>query len=73
MATLEGKNIYQEVFPSEAVLVLGNEANGISSEILREDFQKVTIPQRGGLTESLNVATAGAILLSEMSRGYFLV
>lgn len=67
---LEGKNIYQTKFPKEGVLVMGNEANGISSKIEKLISEKITIPQFGKVqrTESLNVATATAIFLSEFRR-----
>jgi TrmH family RNA methyltransferase len=68
---LKGDSVYDEKFPDNMIIVLGNEANGISSPILEKISKKVTIPQFGKLkeTESLNVATATAILLSEIKRG----
>ena len=67
---LDGENIYQQKLPSEAIIVLGNEANGISREVTDSILNKLTIPRFGKLqqTESLNVATATAILLSEFRR-----
>lgn len=67
---LEGKNIYSEKLISNAVIVLGNESNGISTPIQELITQKITIPRFGTLqeTESLNVATATAIVLSEFCR-----
>ena len=49
---------------------MGNEANGISQEVEAVITEKISIPRFGDLqaTESLNVATATAILLSEFSR-----
>ena len=49
---------------------MGNEANGISESVSKSITQKLTIPRFGKLqqTESLNVATATAILLSEFKR-----
>ena len=49
---------------------MGNEANGISPEIAKLIQTKITIPQFGHnqSTESLNVATATAIILSEFKR-----
>ena len=46
---------------------MGNEANGISPEIEKLIKNRLTIPRFGNLqkTESLNVATATAIVLSE--------
>ncbi len=53
-----------------SILVLGNEANGISERIEALVQRKLTIPQFGDQkqTESLNVATATAIFLSEFRR-----
>ncbi|PIB32842.1 RNA methyltransferase [Gaetbulibacter sp. 5U11] len=69
-AFMDGKNVYQTNLPKAGVLVLGNEANGISSIIEACVTDKISIPRFGDLqaTESLNVATAGAILLSEFRR-----
>ncbi|MBD3862687.1 TrmH family RNA methyltransferase [Olleya marilimosa] len=69
-AFMEGKNVYQTNLPKAGILVLGNEANGISSIIEASVTDKISIPRFGDLqaTESLNVATAGAILLSEFRR-----
>ena len=67
---MEGENIYKKVVPDSGILVMGNEANGISSEIENLITQKIAIPRFGNLqqTESLNVATATAIFLSEFKR-----
>ena len=69
---LNGKNIYSEKLPQNAFIVMGNEANGISKEIQRLITCKITIPQFGEnlQTESLNVATATSIVLSEFRRGF---
>jgi len=67
---LNGKNVYKSKLPKNAVLVMGNEANGINEELLKFVNHHLTIPRFGNLqqTESLNVATATAILLSEFKR-----
>ncbi|SRX54150.1 RNA methyltransferase [Aequorivita sp. CIP111184] len=67
---MDGKNVYSEKLPKDAIIVMGNEANGISEEIIQQITQKITIPRFGKTqkTESLNVATATAILLSEFRR-----
>lgn len=67
---LNGSNLYQTDLDHPAVIVLGNEANGISKEIEDLVGEKITIPQFGSQlrTESLNVATATAIFLSEFRR-----
>lgn len=70
-ADMDGENVYSAILPEKAVLVMGNEANGISKEVNNVVQQKLTIPRFGDIqqTESLNVATATAILLSEFKRG----
>ena len=67
---MEGKNIYGENLPKEGIIVMGNEANGISQKIEKSIKNRLTIPRFGELqqTESLNVATATAIILSEFRR-----
>ena len=67
---MDGTSIYESTLPENAMIVLGNEANGVSSEILSKVTERITIPQFGirQATESLNVATATAILLSEFKR-----
>jgi TrmH family RNA methyltransferase len=73
IADMDGNNVYKSNLPKEAVLVMGNEANGISKEIKMLIDSKISIPRFGEIqqTESLNVATATAILLSEFKRGEF--
>ena len=68
---MDGENIYAQTLPQEGIIVLGNEANGISAEVESRVTQRLTIPRFGNLqqTESLNVATAAAIILSEFRRG----
>jgi TrmH family RNA methyltransferase len=67
---LEGNSIYTEQLMQPSIIVLGNESNGISSEIQTLITHKITIPRFGSMqqTESLNVATATAIVLSEFCR-----
>ncbi|MFK5982560.1 MAG: RNA methyltransferase [Flavobacteriaceae bacterium] len=67
---MNGENIYHQSLPENAFIVLGNEANGISDEIMKLATNKIAIPQFGikQETESLNVATATAIILSEFKR-----
>lgn len=69
---MDGNNIYQEKLPKEGIIVMGNEANGISSSIEALVTSRITIPRFGNLqiTESLNVATATAIILSEFKRSF---
>ena len=56
-------------FTKKSVFVFGNEANGISEEIA-ERTKKIFIPMTGK-AESLNVAAAVAIIISEAARQKF--
>jgi len=70
MSLLEGENIYKHSFPKDAIIVMGNEGNGIRSQIQALGDIKLNIPKFGKNTnvESLNVAMATAIFLSEFRR-----
>jgi RNA methyltransferase, TrmH family len=69
---MDGDNIYKKQLASEGIIILGNEANGISKAIEDLVSEKIAIPRFGNLqlTESLNVATATAIVLSEFRRNF---
>jgi len=70
IADMDGENIYQTDLPKDGVIVMGNEANGVSDNIRKIVEHKLSIPRFGNLqvTESLNVATATSIILSEFRR-----
>lgn len=67
---MNGDSIYKTTLPNKGILIMGNEANGISKTIERLIDKKLSIPRFGNLkaTESLNVATATSICLSEFKR-----
>ncbi len=69
---MEGQNIYSATLPKKGIIVMGNEANGISEAVEGLVNKKLSIPRFGNLkaTESLNVATAAAIVLSEFRRSF---
>ena len=60
------KNIY-EVDYTKKILVIGNEANGISKELLDMADEKIIIPMLGK-TESLNASVATSIIVYEYVR-----
>ena len=73
---LNGKNIYQQNLPKNGIIVLGNEGNGISTEIENLIEKKLLIPNfslKNQTSESLNVAVAASIVCSEFRRNYELV
>jgi TrmH family RNA methyltransferase len=68
---MKGANLYKNNESTETgIVVLGNEANGISENIEKIITHKITIPKFGKTqqTESLNVAMATSIVLSEFKR-----
>jgi TrmH family RNA methyltransferase len=64
-AVLGGNSIHEVNFQQPAILIIGNEANGISKEVINFATEKITIPKKGK-AESLNAAIATAIILSRM-------
>lgn len=68
MATsLETNNSIYDVDYRKKILVIGNEANGVSKEILDYADEKIKIPMLGK-TESLNASVATAVILYENVR-----
>ena len=69
-AVMDGDNVYSTNLEQNAILVMGNESNGISQKIASLINTQITIPRHSEttITESLNVATATAILLNEFRR-----
>jgi RNA methyltransferase, TrmH family len=61
---LGAENLYETNLPKNGVLVLGNEANGISSQVAQYLTHQIEIP-RFGQAESLNVAVSSAIFLNQ--------
>jgi TrmH family RNA methyltransferase len=66
-ALLEGENVYNTALVRNAVLVMGNEGKGIRPNIQAYINSPIHIPGFGK-AESLNVAVATGILLSEFAR-----
>ncbi len=69
-ADMNGESIYTSKIVQKSILVMGSESHGISDELKPYINQTVSIPQFGKShqTESLNVAMATSILLSEYKR-----
>lgn len=66
-AFMDGDNVHDAAFGNDGLLVLGNEANGVSAEVGDCIRNKITIP-RYGRAESLNVAMATAIICDNIFR-----
>lgn len=67
---LEGKSLYEYSFKTDTLIVFGNESHGLSDTIAACVDLSLCIPRfrSGSEPESLNVATAASIFLSEMFR-----
>ena len=70
-ASMEGTPVTGFQWPRNGILVMGNESHGISEAVRRHIGSTLSIPGHGG-AESLNVATAAAILLHEIRREGFI-
>lgn len=69
---MDGDSIYEQSLPQSGIIVMGNESKGISSHVSTLTNKRLAIPRYGHhkVTESLNVATATAIVLSEFRRSF---
>lgn len=66
---LDGEDIYASNLEEHALVVMGNESNGISGAVRNEISRGLRIPSFGKSgAESLNVAVATAVTLSEFRR-----
>ncbi len=64
-ASLNGKDVKQVGKIKEGVIVIGNEANGVTGEVQELVSERITIPKTGD-AESLNAAVAAGIILSHL-------
>ena len=67
-AACQGGEPPAQVRPDRLALVVGNEGAGLRAEVLAAAARRVGVPMQPG-AESLNAATAAAILLYEVTRG----
>jgi TrmH family RNA methyltransferase len=65
---LDGKNIHDIDFGTGGIIVIGNEANGISADVDMLITERITIP-KFGQAESLNAAIATSVVLDNLRRG----
>ncbi|MDR0992306.1 MAG: RNA methyltransferase [Ruminococcus sp.] len=66
VADKNAETLGEFVFPEDAAVFIGNEANGLPEEIVKQ-CKSITIPMRGN-AESLNAAAAASILIYELSK-----
>ena len=63
---LDGDDIKNLDIKTNSILVVGNESNGISNSLVNQIHKKVTIKGISENINSLNVASATAIMLHEI-------
>lgn len=63
----DGKNISEFFLKAKTIIVFSNEANGPSENIISVSKKKITIPKLGK-AESLNVASASAVILNHLTK-----
>jgi len=61
------RSLYHTTMASKMALVLGGETHGISPGVAKKISHNIAIPMTGGV-ESLNVATAAAVVAFELAR-----
>lgn len=71
VTALDTENSIYDIQYKNKVIVIGNEANGVSAEIQKLANKKVKIPMLGK-TESLNASVATSIMIYEYVRGKIL-
>ncbi|MBL8789114.1 MAG: RNA methyltransferase [Rhizobiales bacterium] len=64
---MRAKQDFKRSYPADCLLVLGSESRGLTDAISKACKQMVRIPMRDGV-ESLNVATAAALMLYQAAR-----
>lgn len=64
---LNGENAHAFDYGTGGIIVIGNEANGISKEVAQFVTHRITIPQYGK-AESLNAGIATAVILDNIRR-----
>lgn len=69
--TLNGESIYSRQLPLHGIYLFGNEARGLTEEVIRKSHSQLTIPLLSGLRgpESLNLAVSAGIIMSEIRKG----
>lgn len=68
---LDGDNLYEAELPASGIIVMGNEGKGVSKGIGCQTTHRLKIPAYppdSVTSESLNVATATAVIVAELRR-----
>nr|WP_317128192.1 RNA methyltransferase [Maribacter caenipelagi] len=66
---MDGVSVNNSKLPEKGIMIMGNEGKGVSEAVAKLCTDRLAIPQFGDVTtESLNVASATAILLHEIRK-----
>ena len=65
--SLQTNDSIYDIYYKKSAIIIGNEANGVSQEVMETADKKVKIPMLGK-TESLNAAVATGVMLYEYVR-----
>lgn len=67
VADMDGKDVFSiKNFPKKLALVVGNEGNGVSNEMLAVSSEKISIPMQNGV-ESLNASVSAGIIMYKIN------
>ena len=66
-SSLSGENIGSVKLETESIIIIGNESNGVSKEVMDKVDNTIRIPGYGK-AESLNVSVATGIILNELGK-----
>ena len=69
-ADMNGENVYQSKLTEPFFLIMGSESHGLRKELIDKSDEIISIPGFGS-AESLNVAVATSVILSEFKRRQF--
>ena len=64
---MDGENVFTTKNNEEFCLIIGNEAHGVSTELLSLADKVVSIPMQNGV-ESLNASVSAGILMYALKR-----
>jgi RNA methyltransferase, TrmH family len=64
---MEGEDVHHVDWGGSGLIIIGNEAHGISKDVEKRVTRRITIPKYGG-AESLNAAAATAVICDNLKR-----
>ena len=67
VADMDGINVFEGKFPNDFCLVIGNEARGVSEDLIKRAEYVVKIPMQNGM-ESLNASVSAGILMYALTK-----